>query len=235
MSFPKRLAAGGRAGLPTAALVAALAWPAAGTAAAPPRVAVVAQAKVRSVAVYRYPGAKKPWRRLANPTADGGPLVFLVAQRLRGWERVYLPMRPNGTTAWVRDSQVSLALDPFRLVVSLRHHTVSVLKNGRVIRIEKAGVGRSVMPTPRGTYYILALLKQPDPNGPYGPYAFGLSAFSNVLFHFGGGRGEIGVHGTDDPAHLGTDVSHGCIRISNAAIWALAHLLPLGTPVQIQK
>lgn len=218
-------------------LVAALAaFPAAGAAA--PRVAaasVVAQATGRSVAVYRFPGARRPWRRFANPTADGGPLVFLVAQRLPGWERVYLPIRPNGSTGWVRDSQVSLAADPYRVVVSLDRHRITVLRNGRTIRVERAGVGQSVMPTPRGTYYIVELLRQPDPNGFYGPYAFGLSAFSNVFFHFGSGPGEIGLHGTNDPAGLGTSVSHGCIRISNAAITALAHLLPLGTPVQIRS
>jgi lipoprotein-anchoring transpeptidase ErfK/SrfK len=79
------------------------------------------------------------------------------------------------------------------------------------------------------------LLRQPDPNGPYGPYALGTSAFSNVLYNFGGGTGEIGLHGTDDPAALGTSVSHGCVRISNTVIARLAKLLPLGTPIVIEK
>ncbi len=217
-----------------AALVAALARAAAAGAAAAPAVSVVATARVPSVAVYRYPGAPAPVRRLADPTADGGPLVFLVAQRAGGWARVFLPIRPNGSTGWMRESQVTLALDPYAVVVSLGRHTVSVLRDGRVIRVERAGVGRSVLPTPQGTYYLYELLKQPDPRGSYGPWAFGLSAFSNVLFHFGAGPGEIGLHGTNDPAGLGRSVSHGCIRVSNAAITALAHLLPLGTPVRIR-
>ena len=91
------------------------------------------------------------------------------------------------------------------------------------------------MPTPIGIYYIKELLKQPDPSGPYGPYAFALSAYSNVLYSFGGGAGEIGIHGTNEPAALGSDVSHGCIRISNAAIARLARMLPLGTPVEIRR
>ena len=32
-------------------------------------------------------------------------------------------------------------------------------------------------PTPTGTYYITELLKQPNPNGLYGPFAFGLSGY----------------------------------------------------------
>jgi len=90
-----------------------------------------------------------------------------------------------------------------------------------------------VLPTPKGLYYIVELLKQPDPRGPYGPYAFGLSAHSNVLYSFGGGPGQIGIHGTDVASSIGRSASHGCIRISNAAIIRLATELPLGTPVRI--
>ena len=55
-----------------------------------------------------------------------------------------------------------------------------------------------------------------------------------MLQSFGGGPGQIGIHGTNEPGALGTDVSHGCVRISNASITKLARLLPLGTPVQIR-
>ena len=96
-------------------------------------------------------------------------------------------------------------------------------------------MGRSVSATPTGTYFLVMLLKQPDPHGLYGPYAFGTSAFSNTYYHFGGGPGEIGLHGTDDPQGLGTNVSHGCVRVSNPTIRRLARLLPLGTPIVITR
>ena len=143
-------------------------------------------------------------------------------------------MRPNGTNGWIHDSAVTLAVDPFRVVVDLGSHRVDVYRGGKLVRAEKAGVGQSVLPTPRGHYYLVELLRQPDPNGPYGPWAFGLSAFSDKLYSFGGGPGEIGLHGTDYPAGLGTNVSHGCIRVSNAAISWFANTLPLGTPVDIK-
>ena len=60
-----------------------------------------------------------------------------------------------------------------------------------------------------------------------------MSAFSEVLSTFGGGPGQIGLHGTDDEASIGQSVSHGCIRLSNADITELAQLLPLGTPLTI--
>lgn len=67
----------------------------------------------------------------------------------------------------------------------------------------------------------------------YGPYAYGLSGFSNVLTEFNGGDGVIGIHGTNDPSSIGRDVSHRCIRMSNTGITTLAAILPLGTPVEI--
>ncbi|HZS25065.1 MAG TPA: L,D-transpeptidase [Gaiellaceae bacterium] len=194
---------------------------------------IVAQAIRPAVAVYRKPGARRPFTTLRNPNAHGSQLVFLVKSRRPGWEHVYLPMRPDGATGWIRDSQVQLAIDPYRIVVSLGRHRITVYKGRRIFYAAPAGVGRSVTSTPTGTYYLVELLEQTDPSGPYGPYAFGLSAFSKVLYSFGGGPGEIGLHGTDEPSGLGTDVSHGCIRISNAGITKLAHTLPLGTPITI--
>ena len=209
---------------------AAPAWGKGDPAVAP---SVVAQVAAKLVPVYHSPYSKKPFLQVPRLTADGAPTVFLVKSRRAGWEQVYLARRPNGSTGWVKDGAVSLALDPYRVQVSLAKHRVTVWDGNKVILDAPAGVGRSVLPTPRGTYYIVSLLKQPDPYGLYGPYAFGLSAFSDVLYSFGSGPGEIGLHGTNDPAALGTDVSHGCIRISNANITKLASLLPLGTPVRI--
>jgi lipoprotein-anchoring transpeptidase ErfK/SrfK len=212
------------------AVLAAAGQPAA---AASSPASIVAQASGHVVEVYRSRLSKRPFLRLVSPSSYGTPLVFLVKTRVGDWDQVRLPVRPDGATGWIHDSAVTLAVDPYRVRVSLGAHRLTVWKGARVIASEPAGVGRAVLPTPEGTYFLVDLLEQPNPSGAYGPYAFGLSAFSNVLFSFGGGPGQIGLHGTDDSAALGTDVSHGCIRISNAGITKLALLLPLGTPVQI--
>ncbi len=94
-------------------------------------------------------------------------------------------------------------------------------------------VGRAVSPTPTGSYFVTDLLRPPDPRGFYGPYAFGLSAYSPVYTSFAGGDGQVGIHGTNTPSVLGNDVSHGCVRVANATIARLARTVPLGTPVAI--
>ena len=43
----------------------------------------------------------------------------------------------------------------------------------------------------------------------------------------------IGIHGTNAPGLLPGRVSHGCIRLPNAAVLRLKRLMPVGTPVRI--
>ncbi len=199
----------------------------------PAVMSIVAHATENSVAVFRTPDAKRPFHVFRSPTTDGSPLVFLVRRQVSGWDQVRLPMRPNGSVGWVRARAVSLALDPYRITVSLRSHRITVRRSGRVIVRDRVAVGRSSLPTPSGVYYVTELLKQADPRGVYGPYSFGLSAYSEVLETFGGGPGQIGLHGTNEPGLLGTSASHGCIRVANSLITRLARILPLGTPVVI--
>lgn len=201
----------------------------------PTGTSVVAHARGRSVALFRRAGASRPYRRLGERRLEGHrvPLVFLVSVRRAGWARVELPIRPNLSFAWVRARDVSYASNPYRVRVELRTHRLLVWNGKKQIVRRPVGVGRSLSPTPTGRYYVTELLKPPNPGGFYGPYAFGLSAHSPVYTTFAGGDGQVGIHGTNEPSALGTNVSHGCIRIDNATITRLAHLLPLGTPVVI--
>src|SRR5439155_19110641 len=204
------------------------------TAAPPAQLSTVAQAAGPRVDVYDSPTATTPTRTLANPQPSGAPLVFLVRETHGDWLQVLLPVRPNGSSGWVKAAEVRLTQHGFRILIELGAHRITVSEGATVIDQEPIGVGTRDTPTPGGLYYTKELLQPPDPSGPYGPYAYGLSGFSDVLPNFAGGEGVIGIHGTNDPSALGHDVSHGCIRMSNAGITKLAHVLPLGVPVEIR-
>jgi hypothetical protein len=178
-------------------------------------------------------GAPAPPGPLDNPIASGAPLVLLVVAQQPGWLQVLLPVRPNGSRAWVRERDVSVESDDWRVEVHLADHQLVVYDGPEIWMSEPIAVGREPTPTPGGTFYLIELLQPPDPGGAYGPYAYGLSGFSDDLTSFNGGDGRLGLHGTDDPTSLGADVTHGCIRVSNEAITQLARTLPLGTPVVI--
>jgi lipoprotein-anchoring transpeptidase ErfK/SrfK len=170
---------------------------------------------------------------LENPIASGAPLVLFVTGNQPGWFEVLLPLRPNGSRAWVREADVAVEADDWRVEVHLADHQLTVYQGPEIWMAEPIALGREPTPTPGGTFYLVELLAPPDPDGDYGPYAFGLSGFSDDLTSFNGGDGRLGLHGTNDPRSLGLDVSHGCIRVSNEAITQLARALPLGTPVVI--
>ena len=195
--------------------------------------ATIATAVKRSVDVFGHAGDGKPWTRMLNPNRQGAPLTFLVEKKRTGWVKVLLPTRPNGATGWVRTSDVGLSSTDYRLDVSLHRHRVVLRKGTRTVLDRPAAVGAAKTPTPTGRFFVTVLLRPPDPHGAYGPYAFGLSAHSTKLFHFGGGPGQVGMHGTDEPSSLGRPVSNGCVRVADDTVRALAKVVPLGTPVTI--
>jgi hypothetical protein len=193
--------------------------------------------------IYANPGDPTPSQTMNNPYLVNNdpkapvPLTYLVkdfppAQDCQ-WLDVYLPIRPDGATGWVKAADVTVAPNPWKLEADLAEFTLKVFKNGQQTDTIKIGVAKSNTPTPGGIYYLTELIKTPNPNGAYGPYAYGLSGYSNALTSFNGGPGQLGLHGTNEPQLIGTQVSHGCIRMNNADITRLAGELPLGTPIQI--
>ena len=194
----------------------------------------VVHVKVPRVAVYSSPRAKRALLVLRKRDPRGTQRAFLVRSTTRKWIRVYLPSRPNGSQGWVRTRAVRMYTNGYRVVVRLRSHKLRLWRGTKVVATYPVAIGTRSTPTPRGLFYVVELLKPHNPNGSYGPYAFGLSAHSQRLKTFAGGDGRVGLHGTDQPGLIGSSVSHGCIRLRNAAIRRLAKILPLGTPVLIR-
>ncbi len=204
-----------------------------------PNTSFTAQPLSDEVAVHQSPDESSPSEAYPNPwLLDGNeehavPQVFLVTEQNDEWAQVLLPVRPNGTTGWVKKSDVRLTPNRYRIEVSLGQHQITVYDGDTVMIQEPVAIGKESTPTPTGTYYTRVLLKAPDPDTVYGPYAYGLSGHSEVLTEFNGGDAELGIHGNNDASVLGQSVSAGCIRMSNESITRLAGILPLGTPVEI--
>jgi L,D-transpeptidase catalytic domain len=185
------------------------------------------------VRVYARPGARDPIRVLAPRTGFGSPLALLVVGRRAGWYQVLLPGRPNGAIGWARSTDVAPREVVHEVRVDLATRTLRVLERGEVVLSSSAAIGDAAHPTPTGRFSLTDKLATGQPDGPYGPYALGISGRSDVLTEFRGGDGQIGIHGTDDPTSIGRAVSHGCVRVPNDVATALSNLLPLGTPVVI--
>ena len=150
------------------------------------------------------------------------------------WYRVLLPVRPNGAVGWVRAADVALRRVTTRILVDLSDRRVTLFRDGRPVLETKAAIGQAGTPTPTGRYYVNQRLRAPDPAGPFGPGAVGISAFSPTLQEWAQG-GPIAIHGTNTPYKLGLAVSHGCVRIANADLLRLYEHAEEGTPVLIRS
>lgn len=201
-----------------------------------PAPAIVADAVVPAVQLYSSPGvAWEGTKPFTNPTPQGEPLVFLVHEQQGEWLHVQVSARPNGLMAWVRAADVHLRADPYRIVVSLSGHSVTLYRGDTSLLSAPAVVGRPASPTPTGSFFVDAIIPLSYDSGPYGAGAMGVAAFSDVYQTFGGGPGQIAIHGTNEPSLLGQSASHGCVRIANDEWRKITAIVPTGTPVQINS
>ena len=195
--------------------------------------AVRAKAINSSIRVHRAPDDFAPALQMTSGKSAFGDIAFLALGKRDEWVRVLLPLRPNGSVGWVRASDVTLDRMLYRVVIEVNTNTLSVEGPGGNIVTTKVALGTNNTPTPTGLFYVREIVPQANPNGGLGPVALGLSGLSEELHSFSGGFGRVAIHGTNAPGKIGTDVSHGCVRMDNVNITRLAKLLPLGTPVEI--
>ena len=153
----------------------------------------------------------------------------------RAWVQVRLPGRPNAHSGWIPAKQTRRSVSEWHLGVDLSSRLVTVYARGRVQRRFRAVVGTPSTPTPQGHFFIEEAVRLSSTDAG-GPFALATSARSNVLQEFAGGPGQIALHGTNglfDP--LGSAASHGCVRLSNAAITWLAGRIGGGVPLTVTR
>jgi lipoprotein-anchoring transpeptidase ErfK/SrfK len=203
----------------------------------PEGVDVVAAPRERYTPMFEEPGAKKADFALDTRNINGelSPMLIVGATPRDGepWYQVLLPLRPNGTTAWVREGDVKLRERTERIEVDLSKRTLEYLVDGELAERFEVGIGTDQFPTTTGDFYVYVKVPYDNPNQPYGIMALGLSGFSRVITDWPGG-GRIAVHGTPYASNRGEAVSHGCVRVYNQDMESLLDV-PLGTPVIISE
>jgi lipoprotein-anchoring transpeptidase ErfK/SrfK len=132
-----------------------------------------------------------------------------------------------------------------RIVVNRKETFLEVYDGEKMICAVPIAPGSPKHPTPQGKFRILGVatmptfrwdagvlnygkrtdnfyLLPPGPNNPVGVVWIGLS------------KPGIGIHGTNNPASIGTWASHGCMRTANWDAIRLASLVTAGCSVEIQ-
>ena len=119
-----------------------------------------------------------------------------------------------------------------RIVVSIPDRKLAILEGGRVLRVFPTAVGAPASPSPAGSYKIVERVADPTwygkgkivapgKNNPVGTRWIGLSI-----------KG-YGIHGTNQPASIGHNASHGCIRMRNRDVEQLFEMVEVGDAVEL--
>lgn len=123
----------------------------------------------------------------------------------------------------------------FSIVVDKTDNLLDLYLNNRFFKRYRVGTGKFDK-TPEGDFLVNDRIAQPTwwrPDGKAIPYGdpdnlLGTHWLSLNI------RG-YGIHGTWEPDTIGKELSAGCVRLLNEDIEELFTLIPLNTPVRIQK
>ncbi len=187
------------------------------------------------IEVFGSPDALEAFMTLEPTTILGTTLVLGVVDEPSGeWVEVMLPIRPNGSTGWVSAESLEIYVADSEIFVDLSERTLSYRVGDVVVLETEVGIGSEYNQTPTGHFFVTDSVSLANPNSPWGPHALGISARSDTITGFNGGDGIIGIHGTNNPSSIGSNISLGCVRLPNDMITALHELVPVGTRVIIE-
>lgn len=174
------------------------------------------------------------------PTPAAAPVTAAAAEPTVA-EPASAPPTPPPPTAVSTGTSILIKKSAFRLYL---------LADGDVVNSWPIALGKNEgqkrvsgdMKTPNGSFPIDEVLDSSywthdfhdgkgEIEGAYGPYFISLdtSALS------GGAWDGIGIHGTHDPASIGTHASEGCIRMHNNDLLTLKNQISVGTQVTIEE
>jgi lipoprotein-anchoring transpeptidase ErfK/SrfK len=123
---------------------------------------------------------------------------------------------------------------PFDAVVDAKHLRLTLFLAGRYAGRFAIGVGRDMPPLATDDFEVRAVVANPvfhgqdmvvkagDPNNPLG----------RIWIDLGN---QVGIHGTNDPQHVGANTGRGCILLKPADISHVQDILTVGSRVIIRR
>lgn len=160
------------------------------------------------------------------------PRVFRIVGESGDFFNVQVPMRPNGSTGYIRKSDVEVISTDQRVLIDLSERSVVVWDGDEIVLDTSGTIGQPSTPTPTGSFYVRNVFEW-YADSIYGPYVIPLSAYSESIDQINGGDAVVAIHGTQRPDLVGAAASLGCIRLDNDTLRQLAAIIEPGAPVDI--
>jgi L,D-transpeptidase catalytic domain len=168
-------------------------------------------------------------------TWSGATIGLPVIEIRQGRCHVRLLQRPNGLTAWIATSDVSLTHTDYHVVVDLATKRLFLYQRSKVLLQAPAVVGSPQYPTPTGHFFVALFARAPDPT--YGPFVVVTSAFASTMADWEqGGDSMVAITGPLGTVaavqHGGASLSRAGIRLSDGDM-ATLRALPAGAPIDV--
>jgi lipoprotein-anchoring transpeptidase ErfK/SrfK len=130
---------------------------------------------------------------------------------------------------------------PVVLAVDRGNFRISLFKRLKKVKVYPIAVGQAGLETPAGLYKIQNKAINPAWTVPNSPWAGSLAGQvipggtpqNPLKARWLGVADGVGVHGTDARGSIGTNASHGCIRMLIEDVEQLYDEVPIGTPIYI--
>lgn len=168
-------------------------------------------------------------------TEFGSPRSFYIAERRGEWLGVPAAALENNELGWIRDDEgaVEIVKSSFSVTADLSERVVQIRYGHRVMRSIQVTIGRAGSETPTGLFAVTDGLAGRGLGPYYGCCALALTGHQPSLPQGWIGGDRIAIHGT--PGAVGAAASAGCLRASDRDMVDLFALVPLGTPVFINR
>ena len=120
-----------------------------------------------------------------------------------------------------------------RIIVSIPARKLTLIEDGRIVKVYSTAVGAEKSPTPTGTFRIITRIPNPTYYRPGEVIRPGIANPVGTRW-LGLSLKGFGIHGTNRPRSIGRAASHGCIRLRNADVQELFELVRVGDVVEIR-
>ncbi len=143
-------------------------------------------------------------------------------------------------TPKIRTKELAKAY-PSVITIDRSSFRLRLFKKLKFVKSYGVAVGQPAYPTPAGRFAIQSKQVNPTwtaPNSPWagemaGQQVAGGAADNPLKARWMGVSGAVGIHGTGQPWSIGSQASHGCIRMTVPDVIDLFGRVAVGTPVLI--
>lgn len=157
------------------------------------------------------------------------------------WSEQCLEILANQLMTGITDCEDQIASPPTEgkwITINKTKRILTLYENKKVLQKYPVAIGNPPSLTPHGKFTVVSRVVNPTwggggyakpvkggiPQNPLGYRWMGLSYKDG---------GTLGIHGNNSPYSIGTNVSHGCIRMINSDVEQLFTVVPISAPVWI--